>query len=54
VRRYFGEGFFEKGKAKIGYNCRQVIMGRVRVTFDEDTEAKGQVDTLYNILKPRS
>jgi hypothetical protein len=29
-------------------------MERERVTFDEDTEVKGQVDTLYNILKPRS
>jgi hypothetical protein len=49
-----GKDFFQKENAKIDYNCRQVIMGRARVTFDEDTEIKGEVDTLYTVLKPRS
>ena len=49
-----GKDFFEKEKAKIDYNHRQVIMGKARVKFDEDTEAKGQADTVYTVLKPRS
>jgi hypothetical protein len=49
-----GKDFFEKEKARIDYNHRQVIMGKVRVKFDEDTEEKGKADTVYTILKPRN
>jgi hypothetical protein len=49
-----GKDFFEKEKAKIDYSRRQVIMGGVRVKFDEDTEVNGPASTVYTILKPRS
>jgi hypothetical protein len=49
-----GKDFFERKGAKIDYNHRQVIMGKVRVKFDADVEVDKEVKTVYVTVKPRS
>jgi hypothetical protein len=49
-----GKDFFERERVKIDYGRREVIMGKVRVGFDEGKKSNEQVDRVYTILKPRS
>lgn len=48
-----GQDFFENKRAKIDYKKREMIMGDVRLKFDDKSLSREQVREVRTVLKPR-